>query len=121
MQDCLLVWFLILVLVSRLVRHDLLAVHSLLPVEELMLLIAKAFIKCLHWSQSLTNSFFPVWQALSDRFSGEIPDDQMAHSSFFPDEYFTCSSVCLSCGYVDEKCTLILIEDSAALVYSHRM
>uniref|UniRef100_A0A8C9EMB7 Zinc finger FYVE domain-containing protein 1 n=1 Tax=Pavo cristatus TaxID=9049 RepID=A0A8C9EMB7_PAVCR len=36
--------------------------------------------------------------ALSDRFSGEIPDDQMAHSSFFPDEYFTCSSVCLSCG-----------------------
>ncbi|KAM3852989.1 zinc finger FYVE domain-containing protein 1 isoform 2-T3 [Vipera latastei] len=22
----------------------------------------------------------------------------MAHSSFFPDEYFTCSSVCLSCG-----------------------
>lgn len=86
-----------------------------------MLLIAKAFIKCLHWSQSLTNSFFPVWQALSDRFSGEIPDDQMAHSSFFPDEYFTCSSVCLSCGYVDEKCTLILLEDSAALVYSHRM
>ncbi|XP_068948198.1 zinc finger FYVE domain-containing protein 1 isoform X2 [Petaurus breviceps papuanus] len=37
-------------------------------------------------------------QALSDRFSGEIPDDQMAHSSFFPDEYFTCSSICLSCG-----------------------
>ncbi|XP_076979053.1 zinc finger FYVE domain-containing protein 1 isoform X2 [Tamandua tetradactyla] len=37
-------------------------------------------------------------QALSDRFSGEIPDDQMAHSSFFPDEYFTCSSLCLSCG-----------------------
>nr|XP_035118103.1 zinc finger FYVE domain-containing protein 1-like [Callithrix jacchus] len=22
----------------------------------------------------------------------------MAHSSFFPDEYFTCSSLCLSCG-----------------------
>ncbi|XP_036852806.2 zinc finger FYVE domain-containing protein 1 isoform X2 [Manis javanica] len=37
-------------------------------------------------------------QALSDRFSGEIPDDQMAQSSFFPDEYFTCSSLCLSCG-----------------------
>ena len=37
-------------------------------------------------------------KALSDRFSGEIPDDQMAHSSFFPDEYFTCSSLCLSCG-----------------------
>uniref|UniRef100_A0A8C8R6C4 Zinc finger FYVE domain-containing protein 1 n=1 Tax=Pelusios castaneus TaxID=367368 RepID=A0A8C8R6C4_9SAUR len=41
---------------------------------------------------------FKALKALSDRFSGEIPDDQMAHSSFFPDEYFTCSSVCLSCG-----------------------
>lgn len=59
-----------------------------------MLLLGKAFIKCLRCS----NSFFSVSQALSDRFSGEIPDDQMAHSSFFPDEYFTCSSVCLSCG-----------------------
>ncbi|XP_043372751.1 zinc finger FYVE domain-containing protein 1 isoform X2 [Dermochelys coriacea] len=41
---------------------------------------------------------FKALKALSDRFSGEIPDDQMAHSSFFPDEYFTCSTVCLSCG-----------------------
>ncbi|XP_057344321.1 zinc finger FYVE domain-containing protein 1 isoform X3 [Manis pentadactyla] len=41
---------------------------------------------------------FKALKALSDRFSGEIPDDQMAHSSFFPDEYFTCSSLCLSCG-----------------------
>uniref|UniRef100_A0A8C5KCL1 FYVE-type domain-containing protein n=1 Tax=Jaculus jaculus TaxID=51337 RepID=A0A8C5KCL1_JACJA len=41
---------------------------------------------------------FKAVKALSDRFSGEIPDDQMAHSSFFPDEYFTCSSLCLSCG-----------------------
>ncbi|XP_038621710.1 zinc finger FYVE domain-containing protein 1 isoform X1 [Tachyglossus aculeatus] len=41
---------------------------------------------------------YKALKALSDRFSGEIPDDQMAHSSFFPDEYFTCSSVCLSCG-----------------------
>ncbi|XP_025043274.1 zinc finger FYVE domain-containing protein 1 [Pelodiscus sinensis] len=41
---------------------------------------------------------FKALKALSDRFSGEIPDDQMAHSSFFPDEYFTCSSVCFSCG-----------------------
>uniref|UniRef100_A0ABI7ZEX0 FYVE-type domain-containing protein n=1 Tax=Felis catus TaxID=9685 RepID=A0ABI7ZEX0_FELCA len=45
---------------------------------------------------------FKALKALSDRFSGEIPDDQMAHSSFFPDEYFTCSSLCLSCGYVIE-------------------
>ncbi|XP_007055801.2 zinc finger FYVE domain-containing protein 1 [Chelonia mydas] len=41
---------------------------------------------------------FKALKALSDRFSGEIPDDQMAHSSFFPDEYFTCSTICLSCG-----------------------
>ncbi|TEA38160.1 zinc finger FYVE domain-containing protein 1 [Globicephala melas] len=41
---------------------------------------------------------FKALKALSDRFSGEIPDDQMAHSSFFPDEYFTCSVLCLSCG-----------------------
>ncbi|XP_044292900.1 zinc finger FYVE domain-containing protein 1 isoform X1 [Varanus komodoensis] len=41
---------------------------------------------------------YKALKALSDRFCGEIPDDQMAHSSFFPDEYFTCSSVCLSCG-----------------------
>ncbi|KAI4557115.1 hypothetical protein MJT46_013794 [Ovis ammon polii x Ovis aries] len=40
---------------------------------------------------------FKDLKALSDRFSGEIPDDQMAHSSFFPDEYSTCSSLCLSC------------------------
>ncbi|XP_029454579.1 zinc finger FYVE domain-containing protein 1 isoform X4 [Rhinatrema bivittatum] len=41
---------------------------------------------------------YKALKALSDRFSGEIPDDHMAHSCFFPDEYFTCSSVCLSCG-----------------------
>ncbi|XP_073408793.1 zinc finger FYVE domain-containing protein 1 isoform X1 [Dendrobates tinctorius] len=41
---------------------------------------------------------YKALKALSDRFSGEIPDDQMAHSCFFPDEYFTCSSLCLSCG-----------------------
>ncbi|XP_069494721.1 zinc finger FYVE domain-containing protein 1 isoform X1 [Ambystoma mexicanum] len=41
---------------------------------------------------------YKALKALSDRFSGDIPDDQMAHSCFFPDEYFTCSSICLSCG-----------------------
>lgn len=37
-------------------------------------------------------------QALSESFSGDIPDEQMSSNSFFPDEYFTCSSLCLSCG-----------------------
>ncbi|XP_048456447.1 zinc finger FYVE domain-containing protein 1-like [Rhincodon typus] len=41
---------------------------------------------------------FKALKALSDRFNGEIADDQMAHSCFFPDEYFTCSCTCLSCG-----------------------
>ncbi|XP_030073345.1 zinc finger FYVE domain-containing protein 1 isoform X2 [Microcaecilia unicolor] len=35
-------------------------------------------------------------KALSDRFSGEIPEE-VGLVSFFPDEYFTCSSTCLSC------------------------
>lgn len=39
-----------------------------------------------------------VLQALSESFSGDIPDEQMSSNSFFPDEYFTCSSLCLSCG-----------------------
>ncbi|XP_061073816.1 zinc finger FYVE domain-containing protein 1 [Conger conger] len=37
-------------------------------------------------------------QALSDRFCGEISDDKINLFSFFPDEYFTCPSVCLSCN-----------------------
>uniref|UniRef100_A0A669ELM1 Zinc finger FYVE-type containing 1 n=1 Tax=Oreochromis niloticus TaxID=8128 RepID=A0A669ELM1_ORENI len=41
---------------------------------------------------------FKALQALSERFSGEIPDEHMNSNSFFPDEYFTCSSICLSCG-----------------------
>ncbi|XP_072344034.1 zinc finger FYVE domain-containing protein 1 isoform X2 [Scyliorhinus torazame] len=41
---------------------------------------------------------FKALKALSERFNGEIADDQMAHSCFFPDEYFTCSCTCLSCG-----------------------
>lgn len=36
-------------------------------------------------------------QALSERFCGELADDKMTLYSFFPDEYFTCSAVCLSC------------------------
>uniref|UniRef100_A0A8D3CP62 Zinc finger FYVE domain-containing protein 1-like n=1 Tax=Scophthalmus maximus TaxID=52904 RepID=A0A8D3CP62_SCOMX len=41
---------------------------------------------------------FKALQALSERFSGEISGELVAHSCFFPDEYFTCSSLCLSCG-----------------------
>lgn len=37
-------------------------------------------------------------QALSERFNGEITGEVAANSCFFPDEYFTCSSLCLSCG-----------------------
>ncbi|MCJ8739749.1 hypothetical protein PDJAM_G00050780 [Pangasius djambal] len=40
---------------------------------------------------------FSALQALSDRFCGEISDDKISMYSFFPDEYFTCPSVCLSC------------------------
>uniref|UniRef100_A0AAY5EHF0 FYVE-type domain-containing protein n=1 Tax=Electrophorus electricus TaxID=8005 RepID=A0AAY5EHF0_ELEEL len=41
---------------------------------------------------------YKALQALSERFSGEIPDEHLTSNSFFPDEYFTCSSICLSCG-----------------------
>ncbi|TRY89419.1 hypothetical protein DNTS_010820 [Danionella cerebrum] len=41
---------------------------------------------------------FSALQALSDRFCGEISDDKLSICSFFPDEYFTCPSVCLSCN-----------------------
>ncbi|KAI2652003.1 Zinc finger FYVE domain-containing protein 1 [Labeo rohita] len=41
---------------------------------------------------------YKALQALSECFSGEIPDEHLASNSFFPDEYFTCSSICLSCG-----------------------
>ncbi|XP_018418482.1 PREDICTED: zinc finger FYVE domain-containing protein 1-like isoform X1 [Nanorana parkeri] len=40
---------------------------------------------------------FTALQSLSERFSGDIPDDQVQITSFFPDEYFTCSLRCLSC------------------------
>lgn len=41
---------------------------------------------------------YKALHALSERFNGEIADELVAHSCFFPDEYFTCSSLCLSCG-----------------------
>ncbi|CAG06442.1 unnamed protein product, partial [Tetraodon nigroviridis] len=40
---------------------------------------------------------FQALEALSERFCGELADDKMTLYSFFPDEYFTCSAVCLSC------------------------
>ncbi|XP_072346122.1 zinc finger FYVE domain-containing protein 1 isoform X1 [Scyliorhinus torazame] len=45
---------------------------------------------------------YNVLKALSMRFNGEITDDRITTSSFFPDEYFSCSNVCLSCG---ARCT----------------
>ncbi|KAK5929204.1 hypothetical protein CgunFtcFv8_010455 [Champsocephalus gunnari] len=41
---------------------------------------------------------FHALEALSERFCGELSDDKMIPYSFFPDEYFTCSAVCLSCN-----------------------
>ncbi|KAG7282071.1 hypothetical protein CRUP_023587, partial [Coryphaenoides rupestris] len=41
---------------------------------------------------------YKALQALSERFSGEVTDEHLASNCFFPDEYFTCSSICLSCG-----------------------
>uniref|UniRef100_A0A8C6T3U0 Si:ch211-11n16.2 n=1 Tax=Neogobius melanostomus TaxID=47308 RepID=A0A8C6T3U0_9GOBI len=41
---------------------------------------------------------FRALHALSERFCGELSDEKMTLYSFFPDEYFTCSSVCLSCN-----------------------
>ncbi|KAM7399680.1 hypothetical protein PAMP_018928 [Pampus punctatissimus] len=41
---------------------------------------------------------FHALEALSERFCGELSDDMMTLYSFFPDEYFTCSAVCLSCN-----------------------
>ncbi|XP_015249569.1 zinc finger FYVE domain-containing protein 1-like isoform X2 [Cyprinodon tularosa] len=41
---------------------------------------------------------FKALQALSERFNGEIAGEVATQSCFFPDEYFTCSSFCLSCG-----------------------
>ncbi|KAM4608071.1 zinc finger FYVE domain-containing protein 1-like [Discoglossus pictus] len=40
---------------------------------------------------------FSALQSLSERFSGDIPEEQINVTSFFPDEYFTCSLRCLSC------------------------
>uniref|UniRef100_A0A8C4Q453 Zinc finger, FYVE domain containing 1 n=1 Tax=Eptatretus burgeri TaxID=7764 RepID=A0A8C4Q453_EPTBU len=40
---------------------------------------------------------YKALEALSERFCGEIPLSQMSQSSFFPDEYFSCPSCCLSC------------------------
>uniref|UniRef100_A0A8C5QGD3 FYVE-type domain-containing protein n=1 Tax=Leptobrachium leishanense TaxID=445787 RepID=A0A8C5QGD3_9ANUR len=40
---------------------------------------------------------FSALQRLSERFSDDIPEGQIHVTSFFPDEYFTCSLHCLSC------------------------
>ncbi|XP_058490564.1 zinc finger FYVE domain-containing protein 1 [Solea solea] len=41
---------------------------------------------------------FQALEALSERFCGELSDSDMTLHSFFPDEYFTCSALCLSCN-----------------------
>uniref|UniRef100_I3KIM9 Si:ch211-11n16.2 n=1 Tax=Oreochromis niloticus TaxID=8128 RepID=I3KIM9_ORENI len=41
---------------------------------------------------------FHALEALSERFCGELSDEKMTLYSFFPDEYFTCSALCLSCN-----------------------
>ncbi|XP_061781318.1 zinc finger FYVE domain-containing protein 1 isoform X1 [Nerophis lumbriciformis] len=41
---------------------------------------------------------FHALEALSERFCDELSDDKMNLYTFFPDEYFTCSAVCLSCN-----------------------
>ncbi|KAM8833460.1 zinc finger FYVE domain-containing protein 1-like isoform 2-T2 [Synchiropus picturatus] len=41
---------------------------------------------------------FKALMALSERFNGEIGEELVSNNSFFPDEYFTCSCLCLSCG-----------------------
>ena len=43
------------------------------------------------------SSIYQVLRVLNDKFSGDITKNQI---STFADEYFTCSSICLSCGYV---------------------
>ncbi|XP_077579248.1 zinc finger FYVE domain-containing protein 1 isoform X1 [Stigmatopora nigra] len=41
---------------------------------------------------------FQAFEALSERFCGDLCDDKLNLYTFFPDEYFTCSAVCLSCN-----------------------
>ncbi|KAE8585588.1 hypothetical protein XENTR_v10021368 [Xenopus tropicalis] len=41
---------------------------------------------------------FTALQRLTERFFGSIPESQINVISIFPDEYFTCSLHCLSCG-----------------------
>ncbi|XP_039880040.1 zinc finger FYVE domain-containing protein 1 isoform X2 [Simochromis diagramma] len=41
---------------------------------------------------------FHALEALSERFCGELSDEKITLYSFFPDEYFTCSALCLSCN-----------------------
>jgi zinc finger FYVE domain-containing protein 1 len=44
------------------------------------------------------SSIYHVLKVLNDKFNGVITKNQI---STFADEYFTCSSICLSCGYFD--------------------
>ncbi|XP_061683975.1 zinc finger FYVE domain-containing protein 1 isoform X2 [Syngnathoides biaculeatus] len=45
-----------------------------------------------------TDAFSSVQYALSKRFCGDLSDGKLNLYMFFPDEYFTCSAVCLSCN-----------------------
>lgn len=79
------------------------ALQVMMPGSRQMLLPANTFVV-------LTST--PLRQALSESFSGDIPDEHITSNSFFPDEYFTCSSICLSCGFVSLSCLLNQVESS---------
>ncbi|GLD65668.1 zinc finger FYVE domain-containing protein 1-like protein [Lates japonicus] len=67
--------------------------HSLLG-------LGKQQVKNTHTAPRQPGIVFHALEALSEsrRFRGELSDDKMTLYSFFPDEYFTCSTVCLSCN-----------------------
>lgn len=52
------------------------------------------------------SSIYQVFKVLNDKFNGVITKNQV---STFADEYFTCSSVCLSCGLVTDSMSMISI------------
>lgn len=59
-----------------------------------------SFVELIRWRLPPPPSLLLPLQALSERFNGEITGELAPNSCFFPDEYFTCSSLCLSCGRV---------------------
>jgi zinc finger FYVE domain-containing protein 1 len=50
------------------------------------------------------SSIYQVFKVLNDKFNGVITKNQI---STFADEYFTCSALCLSCGYTFNSILLL--------------